>query len=723
VRWGLGLLLTGCVEAGLTGASAQRLAVAQASILPPSTTPQGAVVAASVVDLDGDGGLDAVQLHHDGLSHEVVLRVVHDVASANPQIEEQELARSRVAPRLALGDLNGDSRVDAVVGGDAGAVVLLDVDAGGAPQELRSDLAIPGVVYALSVADIDRDGLDDVVSSSNDGAAGQRVDVWFGADGQGGLDVDLVVATSVVAGQQPRSVLADMNGDGAADLVTWSFGPLELRLAAGRGFGPVSAAWLFPSRIGAELVRVADADGDGDEEVALRYESRGAAALELTGTLMVWHGDPVAPAEPQVLPDPGGSATLASADINEDGFADVITAGTGLRPGFLAVMGGPAGLVPAGARVAPAPAGSVNLRVRAAAPGWVLATWTDGLEPLVDAVLPVVPDAADADGDGWGAGLDPDDTRPEAWPGAPEIFGNGLDDDGDGWDRCALDLDGDGFPSSQITDAIGGCTLRPLTPQHEPLDCDDEAPGVHPGMIELPGESVDRNCDGLLRCFSDADEDGDGFLAEQAVTLPNDADCDDPGESYGDGLADCDDTHPDVNPGAMDPPGDAVDADCDGLEVCFVDGDQDGARSRRRSAPEVAPFCTRPGVALGSAPLDCDDASATIGPGQVELPDDGVDQDCDGQELCFADRDGDGLGNDRGVTVVSADLACDGLGEGPAVDPDDRPRDEGIEPGQCGQVPTVLGWWWVVLLGRRERNLRDPARGPDLTLTGRPIPR
>ena len=44
------------------------------------------------------------------------------------------------------------------------------------------------------------------------------------------------------------------------------------------------------------------------------------------------------------------------------------------------------------------------------------------------------------------------------------------------------------------------------------------------------------------------DADGDGFLSE---------------DSGGD---DCDDTDPDVHPGADDPAGDGVDADCDGAD-------------------------------------------------------------------------------------------------------------------------------------------------------------
>ncbi len=59
---------------------------------------------------------------------------------------------------------------------------------------------------------------------------------------------------------------------------------------------------------------------------------------------------------------------------------------------------------------------------------------------------------------------------------------------------------------------------------------------------------------------------------------------------------------------------------------------------------------------------DCDDGDATIFPGATEMSDDGVDQDCDGFELCIVDSDGDGFGNSAGTLGNSSVLTCDGSG-------------------------------------------------------------
>ena len=58
---------------------------------------------------------------------------------------------------------------------------------------------------------------------------------------------------------------------------------------------------------------------------------------------------------------------------------------------------------------------------------------------------------------------------------------------------------------------------------------------------------------------------------------------------------------------------------------------------------------------------DCDDTDENINPNATELVGDGVDQDCDGEEICLEDSDNDGWG--RELERVSSNIACDGLSE------------------------------------------------------------
>ena len=102
----------------------------------------------------------------------------------------------------------------------------------------------------------------------------------------------------------------------------------------------------------------------------------------------------------------------------------------------------------------------------------------------------------DADGDGFGdpsiseeactapdgmveEGTDCDDTNPGAFPGATEVWYDGVDSDcaGDG----DFDRDGDGFP--------GGA---------DGTDCNDEEALAYPLAEEVCGDGIDNNCDGYL---------------------------------------------------------------------------------------------------------------------------------------------------------------------------------------------------------------------------------
>ncbi|MBW2258415.1 MAG: trypsin-like peptidase domain-containing protein, partial [Deltaproteobacteria bacterium] len=80
---------------------------------------------------------------------------------------------------------------------------------------------------------------------------------------------------------------------------------------------------------------------------------------------------------------------------------------------------------------------------------------------------------------------------------------------------------------------------------------------------------------------------------------------------------------------------------------------------------------------------DCNDGDVSIYPGAPEVPDDGVDQDCSGTDsvTCIEDDDGDGYGNDQGLTTIAADGTCDPA-EGEATNGDDcDDSDVAINPG------------------------------------------
>jgi hypothetical protein len=245
---------------------------------------------------------------------------------------------------------------------------------------------------------------------------------------------------------------------------------------------------------------------------------------------------------------------------------------------------------------------------------------------------------------------DCDDTKRDVRPGAVDLPGDTQDQDCDGSLSCYLDADRDGFGSRDVAFALT-CDGDGVSAVNN--DCDDTNPARRPDGVEVTADGVDSDCDGYEACF--VDQDRDGYAGEMMGPSEN-PEC----TAFGTGPAptDCDDADAATYPGAVEVPGDEVDEDCNGRELCYVDADQDGFGGPTLN--DVLSCAAAGFAALGN---DCDDSRGWVYPGvATEAPADGVDADCDGLEACWCDQDGDGWGNSQ--LVASAHLDCLGAGVG-----------------------------------------------------------
>ncbi len=260
------------------------------------------------------------------------------------------------------------------------------------------------------------------------------------------------------------------------------------------------------------------------------------------------------------------------------------------------------------------------------------------------------PDDADSDGDGIDDGVEDADGDGEADEGETDptladTDGDGLDDGVEDADANAVVGPGETDPTVADTDDDGVDDGAEVAGGFDPLDDDSDDDGLLDGTEDADGDGVVATTESDPLLF-DTDADGLGDGVEAGLTAPEGGDTNpllfladaDPATTTDPLLVDTDGgTAPDgaedanlngaIDAGERDPN--------DPSDDLFIDNDGDG-------------FFT---AAAGGQ--DCDDYDATVYPGAPEIPDDGVDQDCDGVDAtaCFQDLDGDTWGS--AVVIVA----------------------------------------------------------------------
>ncbi|MCI0587665.1 MAG: VCBS repeat-containing protein [Planctomycetes bacterium] len=270
-------------------------------------------------DVDGDGDLDAWIgtwggfCGSCGAQDRLYLNdgsgVFSDATAQLPSVSDNTTA-------AALGDVDADGDLDALVGNDDGQLNRLHVnDGSGAFSDATAQLpAFPDATYAVALGDVDADGdLDALIGNSglsrlllNDGSGG-----FADAPGQIPMFLD---NTSDVA-------LGDADGDGDLDALLGGV-PNRLYLNAGSGTFADAPSALPPLTAGTLAVDLGDVDGDGDLDVWV-----GTFAQD---RLFVNDGTGVFSDATSQLPAMlGWTLTVAFGDVDADGDLDVLIAKAG----------------------------------------------------------------------------------------------------------------------------------------------------------------------------------------------------------------------------------------------------------------------------------------------------------------------------------------------------------------------------------------------------------
>ena len=179
---------------------------------------------------------------------------------------------------------------------------------------------------------------------------------------------------------------------------------------------------------------------------------------------------------------------------------------------------------------------------------------------------------ADADGDGFAACEECDDTNKSVYPSAKETcdsLDNNCDGDVDEGVTSTFYADGDSDGYGDAKTSTESCSA-PRGYVSDATDCDDGNRAVNPKATEVcDTKDTDEDCDGLVddddssvtgttTYYVDKDLDGYGSSSASSSTKA----CDEPA-GYSTTTDDCDDTDSTINPAATEVT-DRVDNDCDG---------------------------------------------------------------------------------------------------------------------------------------------------------------
>jgi hypothetical protein len=268
--------------------------------------------AAGLVDLNGDGHLDAVT---SSLATAVAGRLNVLLGDGQGgftpglQIDVDDNPHS-----LAVEDFDGDGRADVAVAHTRTVSLFLSRGDGSFAAPLAMDVGGLGVnPRVLAAADFDRDGSPDLVSFNDAGSIlflRNAGDGRFAAEPLAGPPVDLTLV--------PALGISDFDGDGLLDIFTGNvsanyFGLRVHRGDGSGGFLPFEDLFLGVG-LGAAAIR--DLDGDGLAELLVaRSDAPDLVVFPGTGPGQV--------AAPREVPLPAAPRDLIPFDFDRDGIADL----------------------------------------------------------------------------------------------------------------------------------------------------------------------------------------------------------------------------------------------------------------------------------------------------------------------------------------------------------------------------------------------------------------
>ena len=273
-------------------------------------------------DINGDGNLDLAVADHNSYAVSVLLgdgKGGFKPAPGSPFVTKK--GEHPHTHGLALADVNGDGKLDLITANsdDNDVAVLLGDGKGGFAPAPGSPFAVGPQPYPLTVGDVNGDGKPDIITPNSE--PGERTLTVLLGDGRGSFR-PAPGSPFATAGRPYYVALGDINGDGKPDLVAAHADDQRVTILLGDGKGGFKSAPYSPVDLGGRAwgLVVADVNGDGKADLVA---ATGDTVRVLLGD---GHGSfTAAPGSP--FPAGKGTYRLVVADLNGDGKPDIAATG------------------------------------------------------------------------------------------------------------------------------------------------------------------------------------------------------------------------------------------------------------------------------------------------------------------------------------------------------------------------------------------------------------
>ena len=310
-------------KSGVGGSISILMGVGDGTFVAGATYAVGFIpTALAAGDFDGDGNLDlAVVISNPNLQFGAGFVTIL-MGSANGTFTAQSNYAVGITPSsIAVGDFNGDGRLDLAVGSPINGVsfnpqseISILMNTGSGNFSAGSSFAIgplQSVPTSIAVADFNNDGSLDLAIALN----GTNLAVICQGNGDGTFAIE---STPVVGNNPIWLAAADFNGDGNMDIIVANNSDDTVQVLLGNGDETFKNGATYPTGLQPTNLVLADLNGDGKPDAAVVNNA------DSNVQVLLGQGDGTFRAGSySVAPN---AVSIATGDFNRDGIPDLAVA-------------------------------------------------------------------------------------------------------------------------------------------------------------------------------------------------------------------------------------------------------------------------------------------------------------------------------------------------------------------------------------------------------------